>query len=168
MNKVFLGIGTNLGDREKNLAEAMELIGERIFIPSVCSSVYETEPWGFESESKFLNLVIVIETELSPVILLEKIHEIELTMGRVRDKNQYESRVIDIDILFYNDLVLDTGSLKIPHPHLHNRRFVLVPLSEIAFDFVHPVLDKTISSLLDICPDKGIVRTYISPLSAKL
>ncbi|HEY5470241.1 MAG TPA: 2-amino-4-hydroxy-6-hydroxymethyldihydropteridine diphosphokinase [Bacteroidales bacterium] len=158
MNIVFLGLGTNLGNREKNLNDAFTGIREQIGKVLEASSVYETEPWGFQSESKFLNIVIKVETGLSPSMLLEAILLIELRLGRVRSGNQFSSRIIDIDILLYEDQVIDKSELKIPHPKLHERKFVLVPLVEIEPDLVHPVLKKTMASLLESCEDKSEVR----------
>jgi 2-amino-4-hydroxy-6-hydroxymethyldihydropteridine diphosphokinase len=158
MNIVFLATGTNLGKRQLNLRRAVEAIGKFIGEITGSSSVYETEPWGFMSGEKFLNQVIKVETELSPINLLEKIHEIESGLGRVRGKEQYSSRIIDIDILLYEDMIVDEASLKIPHPLIGDRRFVLVPLCEIASELRHPVLNKTMGELLEMCKDKGVVR----------
>jgi 2-amino-4-hydroxy-6-hydroxymethyldihydropteridine diphosphokinase len=156
--KVYLGIGTNLGDREKNLTEALKLIKEHIGRIRQVSSVYETEPWGFESENDFLNMAAEVETKLKPSGLLGRILMIEANMGRLRDEKKYSSRLIDIDILLFADKILEAKSLEIPHPRLHERKFVLVPLNEIAGDFLHPKLGKTIKALLKECPDKSRVR----------
>jgi 2-amino-4-hydroxy-6-hydroxymethyldihydropteridine diphosphokinase len=155
MSKVFLGIGTNLGDREKNLREAIVKIEEHIGSVLKSSSVYETPPWGFDSENDFLNMVIEVETSHSPSELLKVILKIESMLGRERDQDRYSSRVIDIDILFYDDLVFEEKGLKIPHRLMHERKFVLVPLCEIAPDILHPVLKKSISSLLHACRDRS-------------
>ena len=159
--KVYLGIGTNLGNREKNLNEALTLIKEHIGRVSQVSAVYETEPWGFESENDFLNMAAEVETKLKPSGLLGRILMIEANMGRLRDDKKYSSRLIDIDILFYGEKILEAKSLVIPHPGLHERKFVLVPLNEIAGDFLHPKLGKTIKALLKECPDKSRVRKSI-------
>jgi 2-amino-4-hydroxy-6-hydroxymethyldihydropteridine diphosphokinase len=156
--QVFLGMGSNLGNRKKNLHTALDRIGEETGAVLISSSVYETEPWGFDTENKFLNMVIKIETKLMPSDLLEALLEIEKSMGRVRDKKQYSSRLIDLDILFYEDLVIASNNLKIPHPHIHERKFVLMPLVEIAPDFVHPVFRKSVKVLLDTCIDDSAVR----------
>lgn len=158
MNKVFLGIGTNLGDRQANLKEAVNNLGENIGAIIRCSSVYETEPWGFETEEQFLNMVIEAETKLNPSGLLGAILMTEAKLGRTRSGKQYSSRLIDIDILLFNDLIMNEEALQIPHPHLHNRKFVLVPLCEIAPEVVHPVYKKTISELLESCNDNSKIK----------
>ena len=160
MEKAFLGLGSNLGNREKNLKEARTGIEESIGKIIICSSVYQTEPWGFESDKKFLNMVVCVETDLSPSGLLGRILMIESQLGRIRCKDKYSSRNIDIDILFYNNEIVDEADLKIPHPHMQERRFVMVPLSEIAPELVHPVLKKSVESLLKSCKDTGKVRKY--------
>jgi 2-amino-4-hydroxy-6-hydroxymethyldihydropteridine diphosphokinase len=160
MNIVFLGIGTNLGNRERNLQQAVAGIENLPGRVLQSSSYYETEPWGFESEEKFLNMVVKIETDLTPDVLLEKILSLESLLGRVRGKERYASRSIDIDILFYDDLVIDKDHLKIPHPLLHERKFVLMPLCDIDPGLKHPVLGKTIAELLQICEDTGVVTLY--------
>jgi len=157
MNVVFLGLGTNMGNRRKNLNDAVAGIREQIGKVVNISSVYETEPWGFKSESQFLNIVIKVETLLNPSAVLEAILRIELFLGRVRGENQYSSRIIDIDILFYEDQVIDSSDLKVPHPKLQERKFVLVPLCEIEPEMVHPVLKKTMVLLFKECEDKSEV-----------
>ena len=158
MNKVFLGLGTNLGDREANLRMAVESIIENIGPVVRSSSVYETEPWGFRTEDLFLNMVTEVETKLKPSGLLGRMLMIEANMGRLRSGKGYSSRIIDLDILLYGEKIMDSKSLVIPHPKLHERRFVLVPLCEIAPDLVHPVLKKDIKTLLKECRDIGEVR----------
>ena len=160
MKIVFLGIGTNLGNRESNLEEAVARIREYIGPVLDSSSIYETEPWGFQAKDEFLNKVVKVETELTPSEILERILIIESIMGRVRSKERYSSRLIDIDILICEDMIIDEENLKIPHPLLHQRRFVLVPLCEVASDMIHPVLKKSISDLLEICEDKSEVKKY--------
>ncbi|HUX58317.1 MAG TPA: 2-amino-4-hydroxy-6-hydroxymethyldihydropteridine diphosphokinase [Bacteroidales bacterium] len=160
MKIVFLGIGSNLGDRERNLEEAVSRI-EKLIGPVVkSSSVYQTEPWGFETKNEFLNKVVKVETKLDPSGLLERILMIENVLGRVRSEKQYTSRLIDIDLLLFEDKVIDKEMLKVPHPLMHERKFVLVPLCEIVPENVHPVFKKTISSLLESCGDKSKVMKY--------
>jgi 2-amino-4-hydroxy-6-hydroxymethyldihydropteridine diphosphokinase len=160
MKIVFLGIGTNLGRRERNLEQAVAKIEEYIGPVLNSSSIYETGPWGFETKDEFLNMAVKVETALTPSAILERIQRIESLLGRVRGKKQYESRLIDIDILLIDDLVIDEENLKIPHPLLHQRRFVLVPMSEIASEMLHPVLKKSFAKLLEICEDRSEVKNY--------
>ena len=162
MKKIFLGIGTNLGDRETNLKIAVGRIEENIGHVIKSSSVFETEPWGFKTDNQFLNMVVKVETKLTPSEVLDSILMIETLLGRTRGVKQYSSRVIDIDILLYEDLILNEKNLKIPHPLMHERKFVLVPLCEIAPNLIHPVLKKSIRILLSLCKDQS------NPLSAKL
>jgi 2-amino-4-hydroxy-6-hydroxymethyldihydropteridine diphosphokinase len=161
MKIVFLGIGTNLSDRENNLKEAITKVDQHIGMVALSSSVYETEPWGFQAENEFLNMVVKVETNLTPYGLIGRILMIESILGRLRVDKQYTSRVIDIDILFYEDLIINEPDLKIPHPLIQERKFVLVPLFEIAPDLVHPVLNKSIKSLLKSCKDKTNIRKYL-------
>jgi 2-amino-4-hydroxy-6-hydroxymethyldihydropteridine diphosphokinase len=160
MKIVFLGIGTNLGNRERNLEQAIAGTEKLLGRVLLSSSLYETEPWGFQAEEKFLNMVVKIETILAPDNLLGKIHILELILGRVRGTEGYTSRLIDIDILFYDDLIIDEEHLKIPHPLLHKRKFVLIPLCEIEPGMIHPVLEKTMAELLEKCEDTGVVNLY--------
>jgi 2-amino-4-hydroxy-6-hydroxymethyldihydropteridine diphosphokinase len=157
MMNAILGIGTNIGHREENLKEAVIKIKEYIGSVIELSSVYETEPWGFNTEDQFLNMVVMVDTGLSPAGLLEKVQLVETLIGRVKSEIQYTSRVIDIDILFFGDQVVNEGNLIIPHPHIQKRRFVLVPLCEIAPELIHPVLNKTVATLLESCTDSGKV-----------
>ena len=155
MNKAFLGIGTNLGDREKNLRDSIVKIEKHIGWVVKSSSVYETAPWGVDAENDFLNMVTEIETCHSPDEIMKQILMIESMLGRERNQDRYSSRVIDIDILFFDDLVLNEKGLKIPHRLIHERKFVLVPFNEIAPDFIHPVLAKSMKVLLDECRDRS-------------
>jgi 2-amino-4-hydroxy-6-hydroxymethyldihydropteridine diphosphokinase len=160
MNIVFLGIGANLGDRSSTLKNAISGIEEHIGPVLKSSSIYETDPWGFENANKFLNMVVEVDTKLSPSGLLMAILMIESHLGRIRNEKQYSSRVIDIDILLYNEMVINKNNLKVPHPLMHERKFVLAPLCEIAPDMVHPVLKKSYSELLTLCKDKNEVKLY--------
>ena len=151
MNRVtgFLGFGTNLGDRKKNLDQALTIINNR---PDLAvfrtSSIYETEPWGLTNQPKFLNMVAEIATSIPPGELLERVKRMEKDMGR-EDGPRLGPRVIDIDILLLENLVVDEPDLNIPHASLHLRAFVLVPLAELAPDSVHPVLGVTIGHLAE-------------------
>jgi 2-amino-4-hydroxy-6-hydroxymethyldihydropteridine diphosphokinase len=158
MNKVFLGIGTNMGDRSANLKEAVAQIDEVLGRVIKTSSVYETEPWGFEAKEQFYNMVVEAETMQSPSRILGAILMIEAQLGRLRTEKRYSSRNIDIDILFFNDMVMNEEALTIPHPHLHNRKFVLVPLCEIAPAFIHPVMKMSVAELLNSCNDRSRIN----------
>ena len=160
MKKVFLGLGSNLGNREAILSEAIKMIGESLGKIISSSSIYETEPWGFKSDYKFLNMVLSIETELSPSGLIGRILMIESQLGRIRCESQNSSRKIDIDILLYDNGIIEEHTLKIPHPRMHERKFVLVPLCEIAPEIMHPVLKKTMAELLKACKDKCKVKIH--------
>lgn len=156
MSIAYLGLGTNLGDRKENLRKAIEAIALKL---SVCkqSSIYETAAWGYTDQPDFLNQVIEVETGLTPLRLLNFLKRTEVELGRI-ENFRYGPRLIDIDILFYDDLVKNTSRLQIPHPRIPERAFVLVPLNEIAPSLEHPVLGKTITELLEDVPDKAGVR----------
>jgi 2-amino-4-hydroxy-6-hydroxymethyldihydropteridine diphosphokinase len=143
---VYLALGTNLGDRLVNLNTAISSLTPQMNV-KVKSPVYETPPWGFADQSAFLNQVVMAETYEEPEVLLKHLKQLETALGRVSNF-QNGPRLIDIDILFYDDLVLDTAPLVIPHPRLHERAFVLVPLADIAPDLVHPVLHKSVREML--------------------
>jgi 2-amino-4-hydroxy-6-hydroxymethyldihydropteridine diphosphokinase len=133
---VYLALGTNLGDKKSNLLIAITLIIKNIGVVSAISSVYETEPWGFESENSFLNMVIKVETGLLPLELLRVIQELEKKMGRTKKYAfGYQDRIIDIDIIFYDNLVYESEDLKLPHPHYKERNFVVEPLKELNVHF---------------------------------
>lgn len=158
-NKAFLLIGGNMGDRENLLHLARTGIGEACGHAVRISSIYETAAWGLEAQAAFLNQVLEIETGLSAAELLQKILSLEESLGRKRDV-KYGPRLIDIDILFFNDDVIHSEGLCVPHPQLQNRRFVLVPLAEVAPQKMHPVLQKTVSRLLKECPDDLAVQKF--------
>jgi 2-amino-4-hydroxy-6-hydroxymethyldihydropteridine diphosphokinase len=157
MINVFLLLGSNLGDRKLLLQQAIRHLEYDVALAIKISSVYETAAWGKTDEPDYLNMVIELETELSPQTILEKILAIETVMGRTRDE-KWGSRLIDIDILYYGGVVIDEPNLHIPHPQLHNRRFTLEPLAEIAPNFVHPVLKKTNLQLKKELKDSLIVK----------
>jgi 2-amino-4-hydroxy-6-hydroxymethyldihydropteridine diphosphokinase len=149
MNKVYLALGTNIGNKALNLLQAIIFITKEIGHLSALSSVYESEPWGFESINEFLNMVICVETLLPPEEILSITQSIEKKIGREEKTNHsYQDRLIDIDRIAYDNLILNSDKLKIPHPLFHKRRFVLEPMNEIAPEFVHPVLHKNVSELL--------------------
>lgn len=147
MSTVYIGIGSNLGDRHRNCLRAIELLRQNSLVVTKQSSMYETEPWGVTDQPAFVNMAVEVVTDLAPVRLLELIKKIEKDMGR-QDTIKWGPRLIDLDVLLYDDLILKTDSLTIPHPLMHEREFVLGPLSEIAGDLIHPVLKKSIGELL--------------------
>jgi 2-amino-4-hydroxy-6-hydroxymethyldihydropteridine diphosphokinase len=160
MQKIFLGLGSDTGDRRENLSSAISMIEESVGRNLVCSKVYETEPWGFYSPHYFLNMVLSADTDLSCREILERIFEIEAKMGRLEKNFKYSPRIIDIDILFYGNMVFSEQSLIVPHPLLQERKFVLVPLNEIAPGLVHPLLYRSVSELLESCNDNLRVTVY--------
>ena len=159
MSTAHLLIGGNLGDRKQNLLTAISLINEQCGTLTRSSSIYETEAWGKTDQPSFLNQALEISTSLNARQLIRKTLKIEKEMGRVR-KEKLGPRIIDIDILFFEDEIHDLRFLKIPHPEMQNRRFVLVPLSEINSTLQHPVLKKTIAELLEECPDNLEVKKF--------
>lgn len=149
MAKVFLGLGANLGNKKNNLLTAVNKIEEKIGKVTSLSSFYETEPWGFKSDNSFLNAALCVETSLSPLAILHILKEIETDMGRTQKSvnKVYSDRPIDIDILLYDDIVMKTDELTIPHPLMTERDFVMKPLVEIAGDTVHPVFGKRLEEI---------------------
>lgn len=143
----YIGIGSNLGNREANCLTAIKLIRDRGLTINKQSSMYETTPWGVEEQPGFINMAIEIETSLEPEKLLESLKCIEAEIGR-QDSYRWGPRVIDLDILLYSDIIINSPMLQIPHPLMHQRDFVLRPMSEIAPDKMHPVIKKTIDKLL--------------------
>jgi 2-amino-4-hydroxy-6-hydroxymethyldihydropteridine diphosphokinase len=184
MNEVFILLGSNRGDRVGFISRALDMI--EIQAGTVCkrSSLYETEPWGFDDATHFLNQVVEIETNLDPEKLLGQLLTIEVKLGRIRpfegcgcgipasfaagnnsgnvEAPVYAGRTIDLDILFYGQQLVFTDTLMIPHPRLHERKFTLVPLNEIAAEFMHPLLKKSVSGLLLDCNDKSKVNKIIN------
>ncbi len=154
MATVFLSLGTNLGDRLAHLHAALHSLPPDVQILKQ-SPVYETLPWGVEDQAPFLNMVIEGTTELEPAALLARLKQLETDLGR-RPSFRWGPRAIDMDILFYDDLVLDTPELTIPHPRLQERAFVLVPLSDLAPDWKHPVLGRTVRQMLAGVESSGI------------
>lgn len=160
---IFLGTGSNLGDRAGNLEKACRLIAAHIGPVRAASRLYHTKAWGVSEQPDYFNQVLCVSTELEPETVLDTILDIERQMGRVR-RIKWGPRLIDIDILFYGDRVIRTDRLVIPHPFLQDRRFVLVPLAEIAPDLEHPLLKKSVTELLSACPDDLAVA--VVPLTA--
>jgi len=154
----YLSLGSNLGDRETNIASALKILGQKVRISKV-SSLYETEPVGYKDQPWFLNCVCSVETELSPQALLKFAKAIERNLGRKRTI-RFGPRVIDIDILFYDGLILDSSDLVIPHPRLAERPFVLVPLKEIAPNLAHPLSGLTVEELLERAEKSEEVSLY--------
>ncbi len=150
---ILVILGSNTGERQMVLQNARELISREAGKIVRQSSVYETVPWGFETKDLFLNQVVEIDSVLAAPELMTCLLKIETSMGRVREYYGYHSRIIDLDILFYNDLILSLPELVLPHPRLHLRRFVLIPSNEIAPGLIHPVFNKSIKQLLDECKD---------------
>jgi 2-amino-4-hydroxy-6-hydroxymethyldihydropteridine diphosphokinase len=154
--QVYLGLGSNLGDRQVNLKKAVKILGERLYIEQV-SSVYETEPLGYVEQPRFLNAVCLAQTELGPLQLLSLVKGIEASLGRVPGFPN-APRPIDVDIILYGDLVIQTPELTIPHPRLEERAFVIIPLLEVAPDLRHPVSDEHIGDLAASVGGKEGVR----------
>jgi 2-amino-4-hydroxy-6-hydroxymethyldihydropteridine diphosphokinase len=153
---IYLALGSNLGNRLENLKEAISSLSPQMTVKAK-SHVYETLPWGFEDQPKFLNQALKAQTYLQPEPLLKHIKRLEIALGR-KPSFQNGPRLIDIDILFYDDLVLNTPSLTIPHPRLHERGFVLLPLMDIAPDLTHPVTKKSVREMLAFCNLGGITQ----------
>lgn len=149
LHEVFLGLGSNLGDRGENLYQSISNIEERIGKVIATSAFYVTEPVGFESANQFLNAACLVKTKLQPLEVLEETQAIEKDMGRTgKSVNKaYKDRIIDIDLLLFDREIFESPNLILPHPHLHERPFVLLPLAEIAGEYIHPVLDKSINEL---------------------
>ncbi len=166
MNRVYLSLGSNLNDRLVNIDNAILSLSEKITIGKI-SSVYETEPQEMVSDNLFLNMVVSGKTSLSPRELLNFICGIEKSMGRVRTgDSKYSDRIIDIDILFFNDIVISDDDLTIPHKRLHKRLFVLAPMVDIAPSFIHPVLGKKIDTLFRSVDSESLQVDKFSEVSS--
>lgn len=152
-NRVYLLLGSNLGDREQNLEQARQAISREVGPVITASALYKTAAWGNQQQPEFINQVLEIRTELLPDALMTQLLVIEKTLGRVREA-RWSSRTIDLDILYYNDACITTALVTIPHPQIANRRFTLMPLVEIAPDLVDPVHKKNIRTLLKECADE--------------
>lgn len=159
MSRVFIALGSNIGDRAANLNAAIKAMEPEVH-PRECSPVYETPPWGYLDQPKFLNQVIEAETDLSPASLLDYLKKIEVEVGR-RETFRYGPRLIDLDIIFYDGEVIDSPPLIIPHPRLEERSFVLMPLADLAPDYRHPILGDSVKDMLARVDSKGIIT--ISP-----
>jgi 2-amino-4-hydroxy-6-hydroxymethyldihydropteridine diphosphokinase len=162
MSLAYLLLGSNLGNKEENIRLAVKHL-KKFGKVKKHSAIYETEPWGFFDERNFFNMALSLETSLKPFELLSEILKIELSIGRKRQTKQWVAREIDIDILFFDNLIINEEYLTIPHPRLINRRFALVPLKEIAARFIHPVYGKNIAELLKECPDDSDVEALHEP-----
>ncbi len=159
MATAYLLLGTNLGCRSDYLKSARNDIQEEVGLLSQISSIYETEAWGKKDQADYLNQVLIVQTTLPPLQLLETTSQIENRLGRER-RETWGPRTIDIDLLFYDEKVLASERLTLPHPHIPNRRFVLTPLNEIAPELIHPKLNKSIHDLLKACQDPLWVKKY--------
>jgi len=157
-NKVVLALGSNLGNKKENLQNAVNHIHNHICFVAQTSAIYETPSWGFDS-FPFYNMCILIHTNLSPEKLLVELKQAEKLLGRTtKTTDNYEARTVDIDIVYFNDLIFDSADLQIPHKELQNRKFVLVPLNDLIFDWKHPVLQKSTQELLLICEDESEIK----------
>jgi len=159
MNVAYLCLGGNLGDREALLKAAIEEIKKRVGEVSAISNTYETEAWGVTNQQAYLNVCVEVNTDQSAEELITSLLSIESDLGRKRDVyHTYEPRTIDLDILFFNSEIKELNHLVVPHPRLHLRKFVLIPLNDIAPNYVHPVFQKTITELLNECQDNSDVK----------
>jgi 2-amino-4-hydroxy-6-hydroxymethyldihydropteridine diphosphokinase len=158
MNIVYLILGGNIGNIQENLEKTRALIDKAIGAITKKSAIFITEPWGNTDQPDFYNQAIELYTSLEPSVLLTELLNIEKAAGRVRGEEKWAARTMDIDILFYDQQIIHEHHLKIPHPYMQERRFVLAPLAEIAPEFKHPVLKKSILQLLEECPDHSAIR----------
>jgi 2-amino-4-hydroxy-6-hydroxymethyldihydropteridine diphosphokinase len=166
MIKLYILLGGNLGDKQLIFSEARAMLSQQVGTITNQSAIYETEPWGFESTDIFWNQAIEMSTDLSPEEVLQQTKQIEQALGRIRKANQYDSRTIDIDILFYGDQIIELKNLIVPHPRIQERKFALAPLSEINPELIHPIFLKNIQQLLEECTDplkvEKVTETYNS------
>jgi 2-amino-4-hydroxy-6-hydroxymethyldihydropteridine diphosphokinase len=153
MSKIYLILGSNIGNKQQTIEKAIVELEKRIGAIHQKSSMYATEPWGMNTNEIFINQVVALESEFLPLNILKHCLEIEKQFGRTRHSNTYENRTLDVDILFIDQMILNSKDLQIPHPRILERRFVLEPLLEICPDFVHPQLNKTIRQLYNDCAD---------------
>jgi len=161
MNVAYLCLGGNLGERESSIDAAISKIKQEVGEVSAVSKIYETEAWGVTNQNAYLNQCVELKTELDPEALISALLKIEHDLGRERNLyHTYEPRTIDIDVLFYNNLVLEFNHLTVPHPRLHLRKFVLIPLNDVASTFMHPVFQKTVNNLLVECSDTSDVKLF--------
>src|SRR5690606_37839172 len=162
LHKVYIALGSNKGDRLKHLQDATDLIFKHIGRVSIIAKVYNTPAFGFDenvSADDFLNTCLLLETQMSADLVMQTLLDIETQMGRIRTASKgYESRTIDLDILFFDENIIDTILLQTPHPELHKRKFVLQPLNDIASKLKHPKLNTTIAELLEVCEDNSTVE----------
>ena len=153
MQTAFLLLGSNLGDRAGNLADARSELTRKIGRIDCLSSVYETEPWGMKSARYFYNQCATLSTSMDPFVLMKQIRSIEKDMGKTQSSSGYADRTIDIDILFFGDMIINERDLIIPHPKIRERRFAMIPILEIYPDFVYPPTGKKLREILDSCGD---------------
>ena len=160
MNQVYLQLGSNMGERYQYLSSAISLIEEKIGVVESASKIYESTPWRIDGQENYLNQVLLVKSNLSSLGVLHEALQIENELGRVR-LEKWGERIIDVDIIFYNDEMIEKAELCVPHKHMHERLFVLLPLVEIAPDFIHPKYKKTIIELVASCSDVDKVEEYV-------
>lgn len=156
LHEVYISLGSNIGDKKSNLQKAIALISIKCEVVAQ-SSLYETAPWGNINQDNFVNQVIYLKTLYSPKNLMTFLLAVESEMGRIRE-DKWGPRTIDLDILFYDDVIIDEEKLKVPHPQISARKFILTPMAELSQSLIHPVLNKTINSLLAECSDNSEVK----------
>ena len=162
-NMVVLSLGGNIGDVKQTFINSINLLKEEVGEIDLVSSIYKTKAWGVEDQPDFLNQVLVLNSDLNPQEVLKRCMNIELKLGRVRKQKWYE-RIIDIDILFYNDKIIESSNLTIPHPYVHKRNFVLFPLVDLIPTFKHPLLKDSMEELKNNCDDKLQAIKYLDDL----